>query len=82
MLPHAEHRKAQAGGLRASEKFIVRAVKISKDRLSRDVAEAPCVCMTRTQLREAAPAPRQSHVDFARVEGRNAMRCQAIAARR
>ena len=54
---------------------------MSKDRLSREVAEAQSLCMSRTQLHEAVPGPRQSHVDLARVEGRDVMRCQAINAR-
>jgi len=80
MSPHAGHRETQAGGLQASKKTIVCAVKMSKDRLSREVAEAPGMYMTRTQRHNAVPESRLSHVDLARVQGRDVMRCQSIPA--
>jgi len=82
MSPHAAHREAQARGLRASNKSIVCAVKMSKYRHSRDRADAPSLYMSSTQLHAVVPGPRHSDVDLGRVEGRDVMRCEAIHSRR
>jgi len=81
MSPHAEHREAQAKGLRACKKSISCVVKKSKDRLSRAHAHAPRRCKPPTLLHETVPGPRHSDVDLDRVKGGAMMRCQAIHAR-
>jgi len=78
MSPHAEHREAQARGLRACKKSISCVVKMPKDCLSRANAQAGRRFKPPTLLHETVPGPRQSDVDFGRVEGGDVMRCQAI----